>query len=95
VAYELTDTHGSTGSFCCIPGTHKSCFRMPDALRDLSQGLHPRVRRVRARAGAAIIFNEALTHGTAPHAGDQERRTLFFKYAPLGVAFSPYFSGFG
>ena len=32
-------------------------------------------------AGTAIIFTEALTHGTLPWRGD-ERRTLFYKYSP-------------
>ena len=34
------------------------------------------------KAGDAIIFTEAMTHGTFPWTGTGERRTLFFKYTP-------------
>ena len=38
-----------------------------------------------------IIFTEACAHGTVPWAGKpgNERRTLFYKYCPHAVAWSP------
>ena len=37
------------------------------------------------KAGTAVIFTEALTHGTMPWHGD-ERRTVFYKYSPNSVS---------
>jgi hypothetical protein len=49
------------------------------------------VEQVAASAGDAIIFTEACAHGTIPWEGgpDRERRTLFYKYCPHAVAWSP------
>ena len=49
------------------------------------------VDRVTASAGDAIIFTEACQHGTVPWntESDRERRTLFYKYCPHAVAWSP------
>ena len=33
-------------------------------------------------AGDALIFNEALIHGTRPWTADQERRALLYKFSP-------------
>ena len=33
-------------------------------------------------AGDALIFTEALIHGTMPWAADHERRALLYKYSP-------------
>ena len=40
------------------------------------------MKRVTGPAGTAIVFTEAMAHGTLPWTGDHERRTLFFKYSP-------------
>ena len=42
-----------------------------------------------AEAGDAIIFTEACAHGTVPWKGNRERRTIFYKYCPHAVAWSP------
>ena len=76
VAFELHDTHVNGGGFCCIPGTHKANLPLPAQWQDLSKGIHPSVQRVPARPGDAIVFTEALTHGTLPWTADTERRTL-------------------
>ena len=47
------------------------------------------VDRVAAAAGDAIIFTEACAHGTVPWQGANERRTIFYKYCPHAVAWSP------
>jgi hypothetical protein len=35
-----------------------------------------------AEAGDALIFTEAVIHGTMPWCSSMERRTLLFKYSP-------------
>jgi hypothetical protein len=46
------------------------------------------VRPVTGPAGTAIIFTEALTHGTLPWHGADERRTVFFKYSPHPISWA-------
>ena len=87
VAYNLKDVGADDGGFACVPGSHKSAFAFPDRWKDLSDP-HPCVRRVTGAAGSAIIFTEALVHGTLPVAGDEERRTAFYKYSPRTLAWS-------
>lgn len=91
VSFELFDTHANDGGFACIPGSHKSNVTLPEPWRDLSQGVHPPVTRVAARPGDAIVFTEALTHGTLPWSADAPRQTLFYKYSPHGTTWSADF----
>jgi hypothetical protein len=46
------------------------------------------MRAVTGPAGTAILFTEALTHGTLPWHGRDERRTIFFKYSPHSVSWA-------
>jgi len=50
--------------------------------------MQPFKRAVSGPAGTAIIFTEALTHGTVPWTGKNERRTLFFKYSPPAISWA-------
>lgn len=90
VAYHLTDVNPGEGGFGCIPGSHKSNFPLPQELEDLEHP-HPCVQALAGKAGTAIIFTEALTHTTLPWTGQQERRTLFYKYSPHPSAWSRYY----
>ncbi len=90
VAYNLTDVNPGEGGFGCIPGSHKSNLPFPDEWRDLEHP-HPCVNAIAGKAGTAIIFTEALTHGTLPWKGQHERRTLFYKYSPHPSAWARYY----
>jgi len=81
VAYNLKDVHPGDGGFAAVPGSHKSNVRFPDEWREL-EARQPFVQAVTGPAGAAILFTEALTHGTLPWSGPDERRTVFYKYSP-------------
>jgi Phytanoyl-CoA dioxygenase (PhyH) len=87
VAWNLTDTGPAHGGFCCIPGSHKSNYPCPLAIRsahvDADCVVVPEVR-----AGSVVIFTEALTHGTAPWTGTHQRRSLLFKYSPAQQSWS-------
>ncbi|HCG70125.1 MAG TPA: mitomycin antibiotics/polyketide fumonisin biosynthesis protein [Gammaproteobacteria bacterium] len=95
VAFELDDVHEGDGGFACVPGSHKSHVGLPRHWRhSKTQAEIPDfVTRVAANAGDAIIFTEACAHGTVPWLGQpgRERRTLFYKYCPHAVAWSPCF----
>ena len=88
VSFELYDTFENDGGFACIPGTHKSNLTLPEEWRDLSKGIHPAVKRIAARPGDAIVFTEALTHGTLPWEVDAKRQTIFYKFSPHGTTWS-------
>ena len=101
VAWALSDAGPEHGGFCCIPGSHKSHYRLP---RLISHADHnsPHVVMPKMPAGSVILFSEALTHGTAAWRAEHERRTLLYKYcvshlawtskrveAPVDVALTP------
>lgn len=81
VAWNLTDTGPSAGGFCALPGSHKANYPCPDKIR-AAHTAHEAVVVPEARAGSAVIFTEALTHGTAAWRADCQRRSLLFKYSP-------------
>ena len=93
VALELDTVRSGDGGFACIPGSHKSNIGLPQDWRhSKTQTEVPDiVDQVAASAGDAVIFTEACAHGTVPWEGDggRERRTLFYKYCPHAVAWSP------
>ncbi len=93
VAFELDTVNPGEGGFACIPGSHKSNFALPEDWRVSSkqQDIPDIVDRVAASAGDAIIFTEACAHGTIPWKGNNQRRTIFYKYCPHAVAWSPCF----
>ncbi|MGW0232323.1 phytanoyl-CoA dioxygenase family protein [Actinopolymorpha singaporensis] len=87
VGFNLKDVGPDDGGFACVPGSHKSAFPFPDAWKQLANQ-HPCVRRVTGPAGTAVVFTEALVHGTLPWRGADERRTAFYKYSPAAVSWS-------
>lgn len=80
VCYQLTDVGPGDGGFVCIPGSHKANLDLPDDVvrldRDPGCLVQPEMR-----AGDALIFTEALTHGTLPWTATHERRTLLYRYS--------------
>ena len=87
VTWVLTDHGAGDGGFACIPGSHKSNYQIPDDVARLEADIGV-VRQVEARAGSAIIFTEALGHGTFPWKADHERRTILYKYSPGPMSYS-------
>jgi len=90
VAYNLRDVNEGDGGFGCVPGSHKSNLRFPEEWKELDH-FQPFMRAVTGPAGTAVIFTEALTHGTLPWNGAGERRTLFFKYSPNPLSWSAHY----
>ena len=91
VAFELDTVQPGDGGFACVPGRHKVNFPLPAEWRvsKTQEEMPECVDRVAAEAGDAIIFTEACAHGTVPWKGNRERRTIFYKYCPHAVAWSP------
>jgi hypothetical protein len=89
VTFFLTHASKGDGGFACIPGSHKSNFpfNVPDDVRDFRRVPHY-VTQPPVEAGDALIFTEALIHGTMPWTADHERRALLYKYSPGHSAWS-------
>ena len=87
VSWALTDVGPGDGGFACIPGSHKSNYPPPPGVSRLEKDIGV-VRHVVAPAGSAIIFTEALTHGTLPWNADHERRSILYKYSPGPLAYA-------
>lgn len=81
MSWNLTETGPEHGGFCCIPGSHKANYRLPQELRDAHTNADC-VVVPKAKAGSVVIFTEALTHGTATWTAEHERRSLLLKYSP-------------
>ena len=90
-AFELNSVTPGDGGFACVPGSHKANLGLPPGWKvsATQPDIPDCVARVAVNAGDAIIFTEALAHGTVPWEGDSERRTVFYKYCPHAVAWGP------
>jgi hypothetical protein len=89
VTYFLVPAKAGDGGFACIPGTHKSNFleSIPREVLRLERAA-PYVVQPEVEAGDALIFTEALVHGTLPWRAPYERRALLYKYSPGYSAWS-------
>ena len=87
--FPLIDCRVEDGCFAAIPGSHKSNFNRP-------WGNHPDenpvLMPILADVGDAIIFTEALTHGSVVNLSGRPRRTLYYCYS---VGYMPDWGGQG
>lgn len=88
VSLQLTDCNPGDGGFAVVPGSHKANFKAPRELLHY-QKHQDMIRQITYKAGAAVIFTEALTHGTLPWTSDQPRRTLLTRYHRGSHAYVP------
>lgn len=89
VVFPMFDCGPEDGCFAVIPGAHKSNYPKP-------WGNHPEENpplvAVPAKAGDAIIFTEALTHGSTVNTSGRTRRTLYYCYS---IGYMPDWGGQG
>jgi ectoine hydroxylase-related dioxygenase (phytanoyl-CoA dioxygenase family) len=84
VQWALSSARPGDGGFCCVPGSHKAAYGPPRGM-----GItHDMVLEVPLGAGDVVVFTEALTHGTLPWRGANQRRTLLYKYSPGSSSWS-------
>jgi hypothetical protein len=90
--YCLTPAGAGDGGFACIPGSHKSQYlsALPPEVRQFQRPASYVVQPA-VEAGDAILFTEALVHGTMPWNGHHERRIVLLKYGPGHCASSDRF----
>src|SRR5688500_19432084 len=79
VQFTLSDQLEHQGGFCAIPGSHKSNFSRPHEI-SLMTADREVVANPAAKAGDAIIFTEAVTHGTWPWTAPHDRYAIHYRY---------------
>ncbi len=89
VTWNLTPAGPEHGGFCCIPGSHKSRYRLPQQIAAVPEK-SPQVIMPEAGAGSVVLFTESLTHGTAAWTGQHERRALLYKYCVSQMAWTAH-----
>lgn len=88
VGVQLHEVNPGDGGLVVVPGSHKANFNAPKSLTRFEKHTHL-VREIPCRAGDAVIFTEAITHGTLPWKGKQSRRSLLTRYNRAGMAYVP------
>jgi ectoine hydroxylase-related dioxygenase (phytanoyl-CoA dioxygenase family) len=88
-AFPIANNHAEDGCFAVVPGSHKAGFPLP-------AGGEAALVPVEAGPGDAVVFTEALTHGSLKNVSGRCRKTVFFCYSvgympdwtKLGLTFS-------
>ncbi len=89
VSWNLAASGPDSGGFWCIPGSHKSNFRLPDEISEAPEEASCLIMPD-APAGSVTLFTEALTHGTAAWTAKHVRRSVLFKYCVSETAWSSH-----
>ena len=76
--FPTVDCGPEDGCFAVVPGTHKANFPRPWGPHP---GEDPSLVPLPAKAGDAVVFTEALTHGSTVNTSRRPRRTLYFCYS--------------
>lgn len=97
VAYPIRNHNVEDGCFAVIPGSHKANFLRPYSNHP---DANPPLVAVDAQPGDAVVFTEALSHGSMVNTSGRNRRTIYFCYSvgympdwtKFGLTFSPGFA---
>ena len=79
IEYLLADEGPGDGGVSVVPGSHKANLACPHNMLKWEQ-YREYVTEINAKAGDAVIFTEACTHGTLPWTADHQRRAILYKY---------------
>ncbi len=79
IEYLLADEGPGDGGISVVPGSHKANLACPEKMLKWEQ-YQEYVTEINAKAGDAVIFSEACTHGTLPWTADHQRRAILYKY---------------
>ena len=87
-SWQLKEVRAGDGGFACIPGSHKSNYKMPQQIQDNLEDA-PCVVVPSCPAGSIILFTESLTHGTTAWRSERQRRTTIQFMGSSNIALSP------
>lgn len=87
VLIPLTDVGPGDGPTVIVPGSHKSDFPHPrqDQRGAISEGSGEHMEgaiEIHLKAGDALLFNDALCHGSAQRTNPGQRRMIIMRYVP-------------
>jgi ectoine hydroxylase-related dioxygenase (phytanoyl-CoA dioxygenase family) len=83
VAWQLTDVGPNDGGFVVVPGSHKSCYPLPQSVRVCNE--RAPIRHVPMRRGSVLFFLAgAVCHGAYRWEAESSRRTALFTYGHDG-----------
>ena len=85
VLVALTDIGPGDGATMVIPGSHKSNFKHPGYAQCRETGRMDGVEaaiEVYMKAGDALLFVDAICHGSATRVNSGERRIAVYRYGP-------------
>jgi hypothetical protein len=88
VEFQLAAEGPGDGGLAIVPGSHKSHFPTPKSLAMYEQH-RDYVKEIHTEPGDAVIFTEAVTHGTLVWQGEHQRRSLIYKYNTGSQAHGP------
>ena len=83
----LTDVGAGDGATIIVPGSHKSDFPHPlqklnGGIRQEPGGIIEDAVEIHLKAGDALLFNDALCHGSAQRTNPGQRRMFVLRYVP-------------
>jgi len=92
ILFALTDIGPGDGATMVIPGSHKANFEHPQfATQKIGDGASvdgvEGAIEVHLKAGDAILFVDALSHGSAKRVNEGERRIVVYRYGPAWGTF--------
>lgn len=88
VLMAMTDTREGDGCTTVVPGSHKSHEDHPqvehawDVDKPINGSQAVGMVQVHLNAGDALMFTDAITHGSLPRTNPGERRVCIYRYAP-------------
>ncbi len=84
----LTEMGPGDGTTMVVPGSHKANFQHPEFEKYSMGSAHPSVENVTGaiqvymKPGDALLFVDAISHGSAERTNPGERRTIVYRYGP-------------
>ena len=83
----LNDIGPGDGATTLIPGSHKSALKHPKLHEgiyrsDAAAGDQIGMKEMYLEAGDALLFTDAITHGSAARTNDGHRRITVYRYSP-------------
>ena len=83
VAWQFTDVGPGDGGFVVVPGSHKSCYPVPQSVRTCND--RAPIRHIPIRRGSILFFLAgAVCHGAYRWEAETPRRTALFTYGHDG-----------
>jgi len=98
--FPIQNNQVEDGCFALVPGSHKANFDYQKPF-GLNPEDNPALIPIPGEPGDAIVFTEALTHGSMPNVSGRPRRTIYYCYSvgfmpdwgKMGLSFTPEFAG--